>query len=181
MKKISLTKLLGCVLLMGIAVYVQSSGPSTISLEKEKVLEKIEQYIERHRVLDVKAVFEFFMDLFPVPASPKGCRDGKYQGESIYDDYQYKHVVDLEIKDAKIISIHYDEVKKDGHGKRGDKEYCARMKQGSGASPAEAYPVYETGMMEHQDLMKVDAVSGATYSLYRFRTAVLRALLKAKE
>jgi major membrane immunogen (membrane-anchored lipoprotein) len=182
MKKISLTKLLGCVLLlMVVAVYVQSSGPSTISLEKEKVLEKIERYIERHRVADVKAVFEFFMDLFSVPTSPKDCRDGKYQGESIYDDYQYKHIVDLEIKDAKIIPIHYNEVKKDGHGKRGDKEYCTRMKQGSGASPAEVYPLYEAGMLEHQDLMKVDAVSGATYSLYRFRTAVLRALLKAKE
>jgi major membrane immunogen (membrane-anchored lipoprotein) len=181
MKKISLTKLLGCLLLIGIAAYAQPSPASPIPLEKEKALEKIEQYIERHRVPEVKAVFEFFMDLFSVPTSPKDCRDGKYQGESIYDDYKYKHVIALEIKNAKIISIHYDEVKKDGHGKRGDKEYYAQMKQGSGASPAEAYPVYEAAMLEHQELMKVDAVSGATYSLYRFRTAVLRALLKAKK
>ena len=179
MKKLSLTTRLGCLLLMGIAAYAQSSPALSLPLEMDKALEKVEQYIERHHVPDVKAVFEFFMDLFSAPTSPKECRDGKYQGESIYDDYHYKHVVTLEIKDGKIISLHYDEVKKDGAGKRGNNEYCAQMKQGTGASPAEAYPLYERRMLEHQDLMKVDAVSGATYSLYRFRTAVLRALLKA--
>lgn len=49
----------------------------------------------------------------------------------------------------------------------------------SGTTPAIAYPHMEESLMANQDLMQVDGVSGATYSLYRFRYAVTVALMKA--
>jgi len=49
----------------------------------------------------------------------------------------------------------------------------------SGTSPSIAYPIYEQELIKNQDYMKVDAVTGATYSLYRFRMAVAKAFEKA--
>jgi len=38
----------------------------------------------------------------------------------------------------------------------------------------------EKQLVEKQDVLQIDAVSGATYTLYRFRYAVIVALIKAK-
>lgn len=176
MKKLFFIGIVGCLLTVVLYLQAQSSTIST-----ETALEKVERYIERHRVADVKTVFDFFIDLISAPMTPKGCKDGTFNGESIYDDYKYKHVISLTIKDEKIVSIDYDEVKEDGTGKRNNKKYCEEMKKGTGVSPAEAYPQYEQRLLEHQDLSKVDAVSGASYSLYRFRTSAVRALIKARK
>jgi len=66
----------------------------------------------------------------------------------------------------------------DGHGKQEDVEYCKKMSWG-GTTPAIAYPVFENRLIQKQNMMQVDAVSGATYSLCRFRYAVMIALMKA--
>jgi major membrane immunogen (membrane-anchored lipoprotein) len=176
MKKILFLGLVGCLLTTAIYLYTQDSAIST-----ETPITKVERYIERHEIVDIKAVFDFFIDLISAPMTPKGCKDGTFKGESIVDYYKYKHVISLTIKDEKIVSIDYDEVKEDGSGKRNDKKYCEEMKKGTGVSPAEAYPQYEQRLLERQDLSKVDAVSGASYSFYRFRTSAIRALLKAQK
>lgn len=48
-----------------------------------------------------------------------------------------------------------------------------------GTTPAIAYPILEERLLDNQDILKVDAVSGASYSLRRFRYAVVIALMKA--
>jgi len=163
--------------LLPVVIFGQSPKLPPKQLSLETIMKKVERYIERHRVADVKAVFDFYLQLVSLPTKPDDCADGKYRGESIYDDYKYKHVVDLTIKKGEIIKIFYDEVKKGGASKRGDEKYCVEMKKMTGASPAEAYKFYEDRLLQTQDLMKIDALSGATYSLYRFRTAVIRAIL----
>ena len=50
----------------------------------------------------------------------------------------------------------------------------------SGTTPAVAYPLYEQRLLKSQDIMKVDAVTGATYSLYRFLIVAAQALTEAK-
>ena len=113
-----------------------------------------------------------------LPTNAQGCDDGIYSGESPYDAFDYKHIVKLKIKNEKIISVDYNEVKKNGLGKQEDEEYCREMSV-TGTTPAIAYPLYESQLMDKQDIMKIDAVTGATYSLYRFRYAVMIALIKA--
>jgi len=49
----------------------------------------------------------------------------------------------------------------------------------TGTTPAIAYPILEEEMLMTQNIMDVNAVSGATYSLHRFRYAVMLALMKA--
>ncbi len=113
-----------------------------------------------------------------LPTNAQGCDDGIYSGGSPYDAFDYKHIVKLKIKDEKIISVDYNEIKKNGLGKQEDEEYCREMSV-TGTTPAIAYPLYESQLMDKQDIMKIDAVTGATYSLYRFRYAVMIALIKA--
>jgi major membrane immunogen (membrane-anchored lipoprotein) len=107
-----------------------------------------------------------------------GLKDGTYKGTTPFDDYDYKHEVVFEIKNGKMISIDYDEFHRDGHAKQHDDEYCKQMLQ-SGTTPAIAYPIYEKEMLGKQDFNQVDAVSGASYSLYRFKLAILYAMLNS--
>jgi major membrane immunogen (membrane-anchored lipoprotein) len=50
----------------------------------------------------------------------------------------------------------------------------------TGTTPAQAYPQMKQQLLERQNSIEVDAVSGATYSLYRFRYALAVALMKAR-
>jgi len=135
--------------------------------------------IETSSITRVDTVFTKIIRDYNLPLTAKGCRDGEYYGKSPFDAYDYQHIVKLKIKNGKIISVDYNEVNKDGRGKQEDDEYCADMSI-TGTTPAIAYPLMENRLLIEQDLMKVDAVSGATYSLYRFRYSVILVLIKAR-
>lgn len=127
----------------------------------------------------VDSAFSQMIDRYGLPVDGSGCQDGEYVGESPYDAYDYKHRVRLEIRDEKIVSVDYDEIHRSGTRKEKDKKYNEEMSS-TGTTPSIAYPYMEKLLLEAQNMMEVDAVSGATYSLYRFRYAVTVALMKAK-
>ncbi|MCP4147927.1 MAG: hypothetical protein GY757_09260, partial [bacterium] len=106
MKKVLFTKILVFLFVSVVLLPLCAQGSS---IPVEKVMEKVERYIEVHRQSDVAAVVDFYMDLISAPISAKGCKDGVFKGESIYDNYKYKHVVSLTIKNEKITAIEYDE------------------------------------------------------------------------
>ena len=58
-------------------------------------------------------------------------------------------------------------------------EYCEEM-SAIGPTPAIAYPNMEEQFINKQNLSNIDAVTGASYSLYLFRYAAMIALMKAK-
>jgi major membrane immunogen (membrane-anchored lipoprotein) len=115
-----------------------------------------------------------------IAATPAGCRDGVYRADSPFNFFDYNYVIALTIGGGKILSADYDEVNRSGKGKQDDKEYAGEMEK-SGTTPAIAYPIYEQRLLNTQDVMKVDAVTGATYSLYRFRIVAALALTTAKQ
>jgi major membrane immunogen (membrane-anchored lipoprotein) len=134
--------------------------------------------METSPVDEVETQFSQLIEHYDLPISPSGVKDGVYTGSSPYDAYDYKHVVKIRIEGGKIVEVDYNEVKHDGHGKQEDEEYCEEM-MAAGTSPAIAYPSMEEQLLATQDILQVDAVSGATYSLHRFRYAVTVALMKA--
>ena len=127
----------------------------------------------------VDTQFGQLIKMWGLPTDAQGCRDGVFTGASPADAYDYRHVVEIRIEDGKIVEVDYNEVKADGKGKQEDEAYCEEM-SAAGTTPAIAYPAMEKDLLASQDMMKVDAVSGATYSLYRFRYAVMVALMKAQ-
>ena len=145
---------------------------------KAAILEKIHWIIERSDMNKVRSSFKEICSENHFAGLVSGLKDGTYKGASPADDYGYRHEVVFEMKDGKMISVDYDEIHTDGHAKQHDDEYCKRMLQ-SGTTPAIAYPIYETQMLKKQDFNQVDAVSGASYSNYRFKLAILYAILNS--
>lgn len=128
---------------------------------------------------NVEKVFHQLIQSYNLPTNAEGCIDGEFSGESPYDAFDYKHVVKIKIKNGRFISVDYNEIKKNGLGKQEDEEYGQEMSV-TGTTPAIAYPHLESQLLENQDFLNVDAITGATYSLYRFRYVVMIALMKAR-
>jgi major membrane immunogen (membrane-anchored lipoprotein) len=145
---------------------------------KSAVLEKIHWMIERSDMNKVRKEFRAICDSVHLPSLVSGLKDGIYKGASPDDDFGYRHEITFEMKNGKMISVHYNEIHKDGHAKLHNEEYCKRMLE-SGTTPDIAYPSYENQMLKKQDFSKIDGVSGASYSLYRFRLAILYAILNS--
>ena len=135
--------------------------------------------IETSPIPEIDTLFSQLRTLYDLPVDASGANDGVFTGESPYDAFDYKHVVTIEIRDEEIVSVDYNEVNKEGIGKEEDKAYCEEMSI-TGTTPAIAYPIMEEQFLETQDLLEVDAVSGASYSLQRFRYALTVALIKAR-
>lgn len=145
---------------------------------KSAVLEKIHWIIERSDMNKVRSAFREMCDENHFSMLVSGLKDGTYKGASPADDYGYRHEVTFEMKGGKMISIDYDEIHTEGHAKQHNEEYGREMLQ-SGTTPAIAYPSYENQMLKKQDLNQIDAVSGASYSQYRFKLAILYAILNS--
>ena len=146
--------------------------------KKRAVLEKLHWIVERSDVPTVRKEFQKICGSNQFPSVVSGLKDGIYSGSTPEDDYGYRHEINFEMKGGQMISVDYDEIHRDGHSKRHDAEYGKQMMK-SGTSPAIAYPSYESQMREKQDFNRIDGVTGATYSLYRFRLAVLYAILNS--
>ncbi len=134
--------------------------------------------METSPVAEVDTLFQQLIQLYELPVKAEGAKDGSYIGSTPYDAFDYRHEVKIKILNGKIVEVDYNEVKKDGKGKQEDEEYCAEMSV-TGTTPAIAYPYMEEMLLTTQNMMEVDAVSGASYSLHRFRLAMTIALMKA--
>lgn len=146
----------------------------------EKVLTELHWIVERSHIDTVALKIDKACEQYNFATTTLKIEDGKYQGETPLDDYKYKHVISFEVKNGKIISLDYDEINKDGQGKQHDKVYCKKMDV-AGTNPSIAYPIYEKAMLDKQNLNSIDAVSGASYSLYRFKLAFWNALKNANK
>jgi major membrane immunogen (membrane-anchored lipoprotein) len=124
-------------------------------------------------------VFSDLIKHYNLPTNAMGCPDGTFIGASPYDAYDYRHEIRLTIRNEKIVQADYNEIHRDGRAKQEDSLYCAEM-SASGTTPAIAYPEMEKQFLAEQDLLKIDAVSGASYSLYRMRYAAMIALIRSK-
>ncbi|PRZ01702.1 FMN-binding protein [Marinilabilia salmonicolor] len=135
--------------------------------------------IETSPIDRVDSSFQQIIDAYQLPISAKGVPDGTYSAATPADAFDYQHVVTISVKNERITSVDYNEIKQSGKGKQEDPAYCKEM-QPAGTTPAIAYPIMEQQLLEKQNIMDVDAVSGATYSLYRMRYALTMALMKAR-
>ncbi len=165
-------------ILLSLFCYANFSNAENPDPAKAAILEKIHWIIERSDMNKVRKGFQAICAENEFSSLVSGLKDGKYKGATPADDYGYRHEIMFEIKKGKMISVDYDEINAAGHAKQSDEEYGKRMIT-SGTTPAIAYPKYENQMLEKQDFNKIDAVSGASYSNYRFRLAILYAILNS--
>ncbi len=143
----------------------------------------------------IRKTFEDMVREYRLPVSPADCRDGiikaaaKHQEKGTMSTSRYyDDVIIIEIKQGRIKSVFYDET--NGYGsKRNDEMYNRNMKYGmtlpylagTGLSADEIFGMLQDGLMRDQEVYHLDAVTGATESLYRFKTACIRAFMEARK
>ncbi len=80
-------------------------------------------------------------------------KDGTYKAESGKDDYGYKIVHTLTVKDGKISESKFDYEAEDGSLKSANEEYNKNMKDKAGVSAGEAIEQLNAALVEKQDLL----------------------------
>jgi major membrane immunogen (membrane-anchored lipoprotein) len=139
---------------------------------------KMHFIIERSLTDSVKYHLDEFIQNNNLPTNAYDLKPGNYMGESPLDDYGYKHVISFKVEHDRFSDIKYDESKENGHNKTSDTSYCRIMNQSyAGSAPDISYPNYIRQLESKQDLKKIDAVTGATYSKFRFQYAAIRAII----
>lgn len=124
---------------------------------------------------DFKSDYGWSFDLSNVP-------DGVYEACSVPDKYSYVHYLRLEIKDHQFENVYYNEYMEFefGSGNEGKRESEAYHNQmlayGVDADLREAYPLMEKELLEIQDPLEVDGITGASLAVHRFRILIMKAL-----
>lgn len=108
-------------------------------------------------------------------------KDGTYKAESGKDDYGYKIVHTLTVKDGKISESKFDYEAEDGSLKSANEEYNKKMKDKAGVSAGEAIEQLNAALVEKQDLSAVEVVSGATHTSEDFKKSTEALLAAAAE
>lgn len=152
-----------------------------LNMTLEEAFETLYTKVETTHPGLLEPLFKRYIEEVEIPTTPKGSKDGVYTVESPYDNMGFKHVITLEIKDEKIVSVKYDEIYQEEYGKESHEEYNKAMKADTGSCPKEAYPIYRNKLIETQDLLSIDSVSGATFSLYRFNAVASKALYESRK
>lgn len=96
--------------------------------------------------------------------------------EKDFDDHGWKASVSITFEDGNITEVEYNEIDKDGNLKKDDKEYNKSMAEKSGISAKDAMAQLEASLIEKQDVESIDAITGATGTVSRFKTLVNEAL-----
>jgi len=127
------------------------------------------------RLGDFTSDYGWNFDLSNIP-------DGVYEACSVPDKYAYVHYLRLEIKDHQFENVYYNEYMEfefgsGNEGKRDSEAYHNQMlAYGVDADLREAYPLMEKELLESQDPMKVDGITGASLAVQRFRILIMKAL-----
>ncbi|HGA1384904.1 TPA: FMN-binding protein [Streptococcus suis] len=108
-------------------------------------------------------------------------KDGTYKAESGKNDYGYKIVHTLTVKDGKISESKFDYEAEDGSLKSANEEYNKNMKDKAGVSAGEAIEQLNAALVEKQDLSAVEVVSGATHTSEDFKKSTEALLAAAAE
>ncbi|HFI0352256.1 FMN-binding protein [Streptococcus suis] len=114
-------------------------------------------------------------------AATATLKDGTYKAESGKDDYGYKIVHTLTVKDGKISESKFDYEAEDGSLKSTNEEYNKNMKDKAGVSAGEAIEKLNAALVETQDISSVEVVSGATHTSEDFKKSTEALLAAAAE
>jgi len=96
-------------------------------------------------------------------------QDGTYTlEEQDYDENGWRIVFSLTVDDGKISKSDFNYVNENGDLKSEDEAYQKKMKEVSGVGPKEYIPDLNEQLVEKQDPMLVDVVTGATHSSEKF-------------
>lgn len=160
------------VLLLSLVLLISCSEKGKEEIGKEKFYSNLVGKVEgATNASSLYTTFKNHYEKGELYYSVENLKDGFYEGRSGKDNYGYEHVITFEVANGKIIKVNYDEIKGE-NGKKFDENYWENM----GINLSKVYEKYEKQLIEKQNMMDLDQVAGASYSLYRMRLAFSKAI-----
>jgi major membrane immunogen (membrane-anchored lipoprotein) len=115
-------------------------------------------------------------------ATAQSMKDGVYYAEeSDFDSHGWKGMITITVKGGKITSVFYDEINKSNELKGLNNSYSQSMKEKSKITPKQAVEKLSASLVAKQDPAKVDAVTGATGSVDKFKALADKAIKEGAE
>jgi len=109
-------------------------------------------------------------------------KDGVYYAEEdSFDSHGWKGMITIVVKNGKIANVFYDEISKSNELKSLNNSYSQTMKAVSKVTPKEVSEKLSASLITKQDSAKVDAVTGATESVNKFKSLAQKALSEGPE
>lgn len=116
-------------------------------------------------------------DLFDM----KTYQDGTYKAEAKDMMNGYKDYIEITIVDGKIATVKYDGKNEAGELKTADQDLKTTFENQFNTYPEKFMGMYEDGLVEHQDIDKVEVVDGAEDEHEVFKKLVDAALYNAEK
>lgn len=112
-------------------------------------------------------------------AAAAAFKDGTYTAKGEADERGWVPEITVTVKDGKIADVKYDETT--GLKKSQDEAYKKAFMDQKQVDLLKVYAEMQNGLIEKQDITKVDAVTGATGSFESFKALAAKALEGAKD
>lgn len=154
---------------------------SSLFREYESLEQKLST-VRRHPDAGYNELLEQFIVKYNWNFDLSDIPDGIYEAFSVPDRYDYVHYLRLDIRNHRFENVYYDEFPSAGFGngkdgKRESESYHKQMvRYGTKADLRIAYPLLEQELLERQDPLAVDGISGASLALHRLRIMIMKAL-----
>ena len=104
--------------------------------------------------------------------------DGEYEAELDPDERGWKAVVELTVEGGKITEVAFDEVNEEGVRKSENEEYLERWSTAANIDASKVYTQYQDELIDKQNIIEVEAITGATSTHQKFQDVVKKALDK---
>nr|WP_025728841.1 FMN-binding protein [Atopobacter phocae] len=159
------------------SVFVLAACGSSNDDKKEDTAAKTEQ-VEKDMDKKVDENMEMDKDM---DMSDEPLQDGMYKLETDLDEHGWMVDFTMEVKDGKIVASNYDYKNEKGELKSEDEEYNKSMKEKTGTSVKEAMEKLNAELVEKQNPMEVEVVSGATHTSESFKDYAMQLIKAAQE
>lgn len=110
-----------------------------------------------------------------------GMKDGYYTAEQENYNMGWKEFVTITVKQDKIIAVEYNAANESGFIKSWDNAYMKIMKPAMGTYPNEYTRNYASQLLKSQSPENIDALSGASTSLWSFKLLADAAMEQAEK
>jgi major membrane immunogen (membrane-anchored lipoprotein) len=132
-------------------------------------------------------LFAFLALIITAFSSDSPLKDGNYSGTSraFYTDEPYYGHTNITVENGRIVKVEYfirDSARHEYFNDQYEKYYAGNdMYIQQCRNDWKGIQSYPDSLLKHQDINKVDVISGATWSYNIFNASVKEALLKAEE
>lgn len=133
------------------------------------------------RILSLTLLLSLFMVLLTGCGNQTGLQDGYYTAQAAHFNFGWKEYITIMVKSGSIVSVEYNAENSSGFIKSWDNAYMQEMLHSNGTYPNEYTRYYAGQLLEEQQDMEIDVLTGATSSYNSFQKLAAAVLEQARK